>query len=78
MSRRVFSVALDSPRYSETPTASATSAPRPTTAMAVIGSRRRFGRLVGGGFISVSEPGASGRRVGAGQSVGWSDPHHVA
>ena len=39
MSRRVFSVALDSPRDRETPTASAISAPEPTTAMAVIGKR---------------------------------------
>ena len=39
MSRRVFSVALDSPRYRETPTASAINAPEPTTAMVVIGNR---------------------------------------
>ena len=39
MSRRVFSVALDSPRNRETPTASAISTPEPTTAMAVIGNR---------------------------------------
>ena len=46
MSRRVFSAALDSPRYRETPTASATRAPRPTTAIAVIGYRKRLDRPI--------------------------------
>ena len=39
MSRRVSSVAVDSPRYRETPTARAINVPEPATAIAVIGNR---------------------------------------
>ena len=65
MSRRVFSVALDSPRYSETPTASATSAPRPTTVTAVIGYRSRLAWILTGGpsGSGVREPHRAGAAV---------------
>ena len=52
MRRRVFSAAIDSPKYMERPTLNATRAPRPTTAIAVIGYRVRAINRSGKGLPS--------------------------